>query len=423
MKVEQVKIKEFKILENLDEEIKGNHILIMGDNGVGKSSLIQFIEIALGKQTNIPPLAKGEGEVFINKDGKIFTFGVKFKDGKPVVTVTSPEGLKDTRKGAIATIVGAIDFDIDEFVELSKTTAGQKKQVEIFKSFLPEDVKVQLANYAQNIKVKYDERTDTKRMIKEKEGFIKSHRLYPVIGVKKFEQIKIDSVYNELSLIQQSNNKISGFASKVESLVSENSKLSEEIKEVQLKLDRIKNTWLENEDKIKNGNEWLKSNVIQDVTKFEDQLKAANEINKDYDDSQSLLKEIELVNKMKEEAGEMTAHIDSSKEAIANAIRDMDSPVQGLTFDDEMLVYNGIPVNPDSLSTSEIMELGIRLKMAENKDLGILFIQRAESIGAERFKLIKDIADKAGWQIIAEQVERGEKKLHIEIMTEELISA
>lgn len=423
MKIEQVKIKEFKILENLDETIKGNHILIMGDNGVGKSSLIQFIEIALGKQSNIPPLAKGEGEVFVNKDGKVFTFGVKFKDGKPVVTVTSPEGLKDTRKGTIASIVGAVDFDIDEFVELSKTTAGQKKQVEIFKSFLPDDIKKQLTDYAQNIKVKYDERTDTNRMIKEKEGFIKSHRLYSVIGVKKFEQVKIDAVYSELSLIQQSNNKISGFASKVEGLITENARLQNEIKDVQLKLDQLKNAWVENEEKIKNGNEYLKSNPIQDVSKFEEQLKTANEINKDYDDAQSLLKEISLVDKMKDEAGEMTAYIESSKEAVANAIRDMDSPVQGLSFDDDMLVYNGIPVNPDSLSTSEIMELGIRLKMAENKDLGILFIQRAESIGADRFKLIKEIADKAGWQIIAEQVERGEKKLHIEIMTEELISA
>ena len=80
------------------------------------------------------------------------------------------------------------------------------------------------------------------------------------------------------------------------------------------------------------------------------------------------------------------------------------------------MFYNGIPVNPDNLSTSEIIELGIKLKMAENADLGILFIQRAESIGLERFKLIKEIADSNGWQIIAEQVERGNKKLHIEIL-------
>jgi len=41
-----------------------------------------------------------------------------------------------------------------------------------------------------------------------------------------------------------------------------------------------------------------------------------------------------------------------------------------------------------------------------------------ESLGTDRLKVIKEIADKAGWQIIMEQVERGTKKLHLEIMAD-----
>jgi hypothetical protein len=62
------------------------------------------------------------------------------------------------------------------------------------------------------------------------------------------------------------------------------------------------------------------------------------------------------------------------------------------------------------------MHLGIKLKMAENPDLGILFIQRGESLGAQRLKDIQDLAKKYDWQIIMEQVERGNEKLTIEIM-------
>jgi len=90
--------------------------------------------------------------------------------------------------------------------------------------------------------------------------------------------------------------------------------------------------------------------------------------------------------------------------------------VDGLTVDADSLIYNGVPVSSASLSSSEIMHLGIKLKMAENPDLGILFIQRGESLGAKRLKDIQDLAKKYDWQIIMEQVERGNEKLTIEIM-------
>lgn len=419
MKVEKVVIKEFKILENFEEEIKGNHILVMGDNGVGKSTLIQFMEIALGKQTNIPPMAKGEGVVFVNKDGKVFEFGVKFKDGKPVITVTSPEGLRDTRKGTIASIVGAIDFDIDEFAELSKSVAGRKKQIEIFKSFLDQETKDFLANHEANIKVKFDERTDANKMLKAKDLTVKEHRLYPVIGVKQFKHTEMKEVIEKLKIMQEHNRKCidvqTRFNDREKQIASTKAKIAElqDLLETDTQLQVKATEWLSEFPEHK-------KEVIEAVEK---QLDDVENNNRDFTDAEILKKEIEIVEKMTNEIGEMTAGIESSREAIAIAVREMDGPIQGLSFDDETLVYNGIPVNPDSLSTSEIIELGIRLKMAENPEFGILFIQRAESIGAERFKLIKQIADKEGWQIIAEQVERGNNKLHIEIMTEELISA
>ena len=418
MKVEKVIIKEFKVLENFEEEIKGNHVLIMGDNGVGKSTLIQFMEIALGKQTSIPPNASGSGELFVNKDGKTYNFGVKFKDGKPVITVTSPDGLKDTRKGTIAGIVGAIDFDIDEFVELSKSVAGRKKQIEIFKSFLPQEIKDELARHEQNIKSKYDERTDANRIIKEKEGFVKSHELYPVIGVKQFKHTEIKDVIAKLKSMNEHN-------SKVLEVVKRFNDRDAEIKEAVKKIAELQKFIEDNSILQDKASEWLKENKEfkpVELLEVENELDTVEKSNKEYLDSILLQNEIDFVEKLKEEVGEMTAEIDSSKEAVANAIRDMDGPIEGLCYDDDTLIYNGIPVNPDSLSTSEIMELGMRLKMAENEGFGILFLQRAESIGTERFKKMIEIANKAGWQIIAEQVERGNNKLHVEIMTDDLIS-
>ena len=56
-------------------------------------------------------------------------------------------------------------------------------------------------------------------------------------------------------------------------------------------------------------------------------------------------------------------------------------------------------------------------KWLENPDLGILFIERGESPVRIDLNLIHDIANKSGWQIIMEQVER-QKELNIELTTE-----
>jgi len=178
MKIQKVKIEDFKVLKNIEQQIDGKNLLLIGDNGVGKSSVMQFIEIALGRTDKVPPNAKGEGEVITNHLGEEYKFQVKFKDGKPVVTVTAPNGLKDNRKSAIAGIVGAIDFDINEFVNLSDSKAGRKKQVEIYKSLLGDEVVEELEKYEQNIIVNYESRTETNRKIKEAKGFLTTSDLY-----------------------------------------------------------------------------------------------------------------------------------------------------------------------------------------------------------------------------------------------------
>jgi len=162
----------------------------------------------------------------------------------------------------------------------------------------------------------------------------------------------------------------------------------------------------------------LSENSPIDISAFEATISTATERNNEYNAAIAIKRELETVEKLKEESGELTAKIEAERGAIETAIRDMKTPVEGLSFDDEQLLYNNVPVHPASLSTSEIEELGIRLKIAENPELGILFIGRAESIGAKRFDVIRKIAKDLNLQIIGEEVKRGQEKLTIEIIAD-----
>jgi DNA repair exonuclease SbcCD ATPase subunit len=426
MKIQKVIIKDFKVLHDVEQEINGANILLVGDNGVGKSSFMQFIEIALGKQTNIPKYAEGEGMVIADSKGNKYTFSVKFKNNKPVVTVTTEDGMKDTRKGILGTIAGAMDLDINKFVELSKTTAGQKKQVEIFKSFFPQEIIEELDRLRMHVKSAYDERTELNREIKTKEATINSHELINLVGAGQvFEKVDAKDILEQITKGNNANQQIRDVQSRLEQREEELKEKEadlidkyKELEELQAKIEGIKKVIEGHKNKNQQAQKFLKENKEVDLKSLETQLTSIQEINARAEAADALKKDIETLQQMKEDAGELTAKIESQNEAIDTAIREMESPVEGVSYShDDYLLYNGVPVSPDNLSTSEIIELGIKLKMAENPDLGILFIEHGESLGSKRLKEIKDLAEANNWQIIMEQVERGTEKLQIEIMT------
>lgn len=423
MKIQKVKIKDFKIIKDLEVELNGANVLLIGDNEVGKSSFIQFVEIALGKQSNIPVDATGEGLVVADKNGNEYKFHVKFKSGKPVITIETPDGFKDTRKSILAQITGANDFDIDEFITLSNSTAGRKKQVEIFKTFLDEETRENLVKYEQNVKVKYDERTELGRVLKEKEAVISASPYRNELSIN-IEKIDVSSEMQKLDEANKHNANIDrinqGIEDKAKSIIENHTKIlsiKAKIEALEQEISVINSNTETLETDIKKGNEWLKSNAKKDISEIQQKISEASEINIKYSKIQELRDVSKLVEKMQLEHDDLTANIEASRQAIADAIRDMKTPVEGVSFDAEQLLYNGIPVNENNLSTSQIMELGIKLKMAENPEAP-LFLQRGESLGAKRYKEILELCKKNGYQLIMEQVQRGVDKLQIELIAD-----
>lgn len=416
MKLVKINIKDFKVVRNLEKEINGHNIILLGDNGRGKSSVIQFIEIALGRQTSIPEKADGEGYIIVDKDGNEWTFKVTFKSGKPVVTVTSPEGIVDTRKSVLANVVGAVDFDIDEFVRLSETKAGRKQQVEIYKSFLDDEVKQVVIECENRVDDYYRTRTEINSQIKANENILANHN-YHKIDLNKIPNSKIDikDLTEKLAMSIKSNNDIEGVSQRLES----NKK---EIESIDQEIERLKAKKLEIAEKVLKAEEYLKTNTIVDVSELMAQKDNAMELNANYDTKVDYLIGKDTLKELTEKSQNLTIMIESAREEIARTIKECALSVDDLLFDEEGLIWRGVPVYNANLSSSEIMELGVRMKIAENPSLGMLFIQRGESLGIDRLKVIQKLAKEMDLQIIMEQVQRGVDKLQIEIM-EEVINA
>ena len=411
IKTIQVVIKDFKKLKNVKADIEGCNVFLRGKNGLGKSSFMDFIEIAYGKSSIVPPNTNVEGQVVADKDGKQYKFDVKMdkRTSKPVVTVTLPDGSTDSTKSVIAGIIGVNAFDVDHFVNLSTTDAGRKKQVEEFKKFLDSETREFLAKYEASVKANFTTRTDVNRDVAKLEGSI---NLHPMINhyheLDKFTETKTEAVLAQLKEAQTHNNTVN-------KVISNREQRSIEITELQQKIAALQEELKTKSDLQDQANDWLKENVIKPTAKLEQTITDASENNNNYINAQNLKKELVNLEVMRKESKSLTDLIESERQMLKDAIRDMDGPIQGLCFDEDQLLYNDIPVHPSSLSKSEIKKLGIRLKIAENPDLP-LFIHEAECMDEDSLKEIQDLAEECGLQMFAEEVQRGVADLQIEIV-------
>ena len=416
MKIQKVIIKDFKKIKNLEKEINGKNIILLGDNDVGKSSFIQAIEIALGMTEKIPLNSNSEIEIQAGDSKEKYIFKTIVTDGKPKFEVIAPNGMKDRTKSVLCDIVGSIDFDIDKFVELSNSKAGKKQQIEIVKSFLNEETKQSLKEIELDIAYNYEERTALNSRIKELNNFIKEIDIlnsdidqYSLpIDVKEVNQKLQESIEknNEINLVNERT------GSRTE-LIKENSK---EIKELEKKILSLKNHSKQLNDKNKQAAEWLIDNKKIDVSEFEQQIQTASDHNEKYNKVQDLLKKQALLKELNEENKEHNDAIEHNRQLYADTVRDCNLPVDGLSFNEDTLLFNDFPVDSNTLSTSEIMYLGIQLKMAKTPNVKSILLENGQNLGSAKLKAIQEMCRKYDYQIIMEEIERGTEELKIEIM-------
>ena len=406
MKIQRVKIKEFKKLKDIDLKIDGQNIWIKGENGMGKSTLMQFIEAALGSKNAIPPNTNGSGHVWADKDGKQYVFSLELKDGKTKVVVEC-DGMKDSSKSAIAAIVGKIDFDIDEFVKLSETEKGRKEQVILYKNMMPQEVIEWMARIEHDIKAEFEDRAGVNSKIKTLEGFIKESPLFGKdLDIKPKDAAEIQY---ELEKANKINDMWDRATNSIVTRKQNIAKWEEEITALMAKCEKDKTD-------IEIAEKWLFTNKKVDIGTITSQFDTISEHNKIAHQAAEQKKKVAEVEKLKEEAGNYTVRIETKRHELQECVKSLDPIVDGLSFDEEGLVYKGTPLHINSMATSEIIELGFKMKMAQNPDLGIICLEHGESIGNDRLKYILDIAKKNNWQVMLEHVVRGQDKLTIEFI-------
>lgn len=414
-----VELTNFKQFSNFEAELNGKSLFLIGDNEVGKSTFMQAIFSLLGNEPfPVNAIKKGqtEGEVKVTfvVEGKKYTAKKKFteKNPKGYFELTAEDGMKTNSVSVLSDLVGNISFNPFEFVELSNSAEGRRKQVKLIRTLLSAETNAQIDQAEQLYDDNYKKRAELNSELKNLTAQLKQYKFSEADFKTYAEPVKVEKLQADLQKIQE--REID------EKLLKDAVKeASEELASIEAKINELierKERTLKRQAASEQGLKVLKPLSLPSKDEINAQIRSAADHNlkvKEIAQYSTLKATEEAKTKARDKAEtNCTRCLEKKSELIANS----DLPVKGLSFDENGITLNGLEVNEDQISTSEIMELGVKIQTAINPKLKILAIPRAESLGKKKTDAIVKFCKRNKFQLFGEKVDADAPKLTIQFI-------
>ena len=373
MKIITLQSENIKKLKAVEIRPTENTVIISGKNGQGKSSVLDSIFYALGGTSKIPakPIRDGEKKAEIKIDLGEYIVKRSFTDKGSYLEVMTKQGAKwSSPQQLIDDIVGKLSFDPLEF-----STKKPKEQRQI----LIELAGLNLDEENEKREALYQERTivgrEGQNMQKYSDEEIKEAETYA--GQEELSISALNNEYqNEIAIrnvFLQAQNRLKWIDQEIAKLQAEKTKL-EKAKDTKTNFDELKakiETAEETNAKIRNAKRILEDNA---------KLLAKRE------EYEKLAKQIE--------------EIDEAKKQL---LEDAKMPIEGLTIDDDGVIYNGIPFN--QISSAEQLKVSLSIAMAMNPKLKVIRIMDGSLLDDDNLRMISEMANKSDYQIWIEKVD------------------
>lgn len=450
MIVKKLELVNFQVIKEFNADFDGNVYFITGDNELGKSTVLKAIGALLtGNRDAVLKNgeSKGFAKMIVGDDGEEYEVELKFTKANPRGTLSiksKTTGMKSDNVSMLQKIFGYTDFDAVEFSRWSETAEGRRKQIEVVKSLLPEEVRTRIAEIDTTVAGLKTERTGVNRDLKTYKSI--SDAAGQGLTTQDLKTYAKQKDITELMKEQAENAQLIEKAKTVRSALEQRKKQLEEIPE---RLAEVKATYekaieeakkaIERTEKLykeaiaqiesekadyearkANAEKWLANYEENNPEKLDtaEQLRKAEEHNKMAAKVADYLSKKKQADGKKAEAEKMDSEIAELSAEREKLISSAKLPISGLSFSDDGLVLNDVPFVAGKVSDSQIMEVAAKLIIASNPTVKVFRIARGESLGQKRLQAILDLAKKEGFQGFIESVVRGQQDLIIEEYTE-----
>lgn len=435
----KLEVENFKKLQNVIVDIGGRSLMFVGPNESGKSTLIQAMMSPINsKLLPSEPIKKGETHARISHtiggtiDGQHkeyimdLYFTPKDNKGRLVIKNENGEVLKQPAT-LIKSIVGTVSFDVTQW--LNDKPENKLKTIKMLTG-KGQDIDV----ISSKIKLEKEALKKAKDRADEVDAILSNHGLSAEEVDRYSNRIDIAPMQEAMSSISGAQqqwddikNKVEGFRQsvnnssvKIQSANAEIFRLQEEIKRQQSIIEsEIKSADVANEN-IAKGETWLNNNPRPSVEAVSAQINEAIAHNEKCNNvaqlqvhQRELLKCRETVEVKKSEITKLESERDS-------IIKNSQLPIEGLTFDDEMLYLDGLPLETEQINTARLFDVGVEVAMAMNPTLKIIFLHDGSLFDRNHLRaIIKKIEDR-GYMAVVEMVAFDGDNLEVKF-TEEVL--
>lgn len=372
---------------------EGNLVVIGGKNRQGKTSTLDSIEMLFGGKKTIPPKpVHGEeekGRIIAELDNGLTIKRTFTAAGGTAIIVENQDGARfQSPQSILDELYGNLSFDPLDFMRMKA-----KEQLETLKNLVGLDFTTLDEERARV----YMERTGMNRTVSDLEHKVSQ---YPDFEGVPDEQVDINAIINESREAQAHNQRGVDLENALQSD-------RENLEEVRMKIAELENTADQITERINKGKEELDAFKPMEVPDVQDKVNEAQRTN-------------ELI-RQRTECEEITAVLEEAKEkaeGMTDRINDIDAskqkqlagakfPVEGLSFDENGVLFNGVPFQ--QASGAEALEVSLAMGMAMNPRLKVMLIRDGSLLDEDALKEVARMADANDCQVWMERVGKGEE--------------
>jgi len=383
----------------------GNIVVLGGKNGQGKSCVLNAIEYAFAGKNAIcdQPIRSGEKKAFVEVTLEDLIIKRIFTESGSVVTVTSLEGAKyPSPQAMLDKMYNALCFDPLKFSRMDS-----KKQLETLKALVGLDFSEQDAER----KHLFDERSIVNREVK-----ILRDRLDEMEEHTDIPQKLIDVA--ALALKLEDATALNTFNARTREEVAfkerEIIRYEKEIEVLEAELNE-KRMILKDQIEVEYRRAHAEAQKLNDIdtATLHAQISGAASVNHKITENRAFVEigtQLEAKSKESVSLGAKMNAIDTKKtEALSKA----EFPVPGLSFAEETVLLNDIPLS--QASSAELLRVSVAMGLKMNPELNVMLCRDASLLDDDSKKIMAEMAEEADAQIWEEVVgEGGECQIIIE---------
>ena len=409
MKIIKLSAENIKKLRAVEITPQGDVIQITGKNAQGKTSVLDSIWMALAgaKAIQKSPIRKGENKARIKLDLGEVIVERTFTEKGTTLTVTNEKGAKfKSPQSLLDSLLGELSFDPLAFARMDP-----KKQYDELRRVSKLEIDIEELE-ALN-RTDYDKRRDINRDAKAKRAQAEGLRVPP--GTP-------DEPVDEAQLLDELQ-RVADFNAKIENEKSERNRLTENannyhfqykqkmerVRELREQADELEKEAKELQTKSVNLTDEIKNldpiPEYKDVAELRSKLDDAKSINVEVEKRKRKDEIIEEAKALEQQAQVLTERMEARENAKVEAIKKAQMPVEGLSFGDGIVTYNGIPF--EQTSDSEKLKVSLGIAMAANPKIRVIRIENGSLLDSDSLGQIANMAKEKDCQIWIEQVEES----------------